>query len=323
MLQTTGLSNTAKFRLAAAYFLAGKKEVADDILKNLSSKVEDYKELANTYGSSTRDKAMILEVLTLVDKRDLALSVLKDISEELGSNEWCSTQTTAYALLAIAKFTGGNKDDLKEVNFEYKIDSGNLKSIVSSNPVAQEEIEVAYNKARTIAVKNVTKSPIFTRIILEGQPLAGDTTFASNRLNLKISYLLMDGNNLDINQLEQGTDFLAEVTLSHPGSRNEKYLEMELNQIFPSGWEIINTRLLNSQIFTSGDNPNYQDIRDDRVYTYYNLNPKQSKTFRVLLNASYLGKFYLPTVYSQAMYDNTINARIPGRWVEVISSGDK
>ncbi len=62
----------------------------------------------------------------------------------------------------------------------------------------------------------------------------------------------------------------------------------------------------------------YQDIRDDRVYSYYNLAPLATKTFVVELNATYLGKFYLPTLYTEAMYDNMINAKLPGKWVEVV-----
>ncbi len=62
---------------------------------------------------------------------------------------------------------------------------------------------------------------------------------------------------------------------------------------------------------------NYQDIRDDRVYTYFDLGANQSKTFRVQLNASYAGEFYLPAVVSYAMYDESISARVPGEWVEV------
>ena len=66
--------------------------------------------------------------------------------------------------------------------------------------------------------------------------------------------------------------------------------------------------------------PQYQDIRDDRVYTYFDIEPNQTKVFTILLNASYIGKYYLPTVYTEAMYDNTINARSPGKWVEVVKS---
>jgi uncharacterized protein YfaS (alpha-2-macroglobulin family) len=40
-------------------------------------------------------------------------------------------------------------------------------------------------------------------------------------------------------------------------------------------------------------------------------------------NASYLGRFYLPPVGVEAMYDATINARVVGRWVEVEQAGSR
>jgi len=48
----------------------------------------------------------------------------------------------------------------------------------------------------------------------------------------------------------------------------------------------------------------------------------REKEFVILLNAAYLGKFYLPTAYGEAMYNNMINARIPGMWVEIIRPGN-
>jgi uncharacterized protein YfaS (alpha-2-macroglobulin family) len=65
----------------------------------------------------------------------------------------------------------------------------------------------------------------------------------------------------------------------------------------------------------------YQDTRDDRVYTYFDLRQGKSSTFHVLMNASYTGRYYLPMVNVEAMYDGTINARVPGRWVEVVKPG--
>ena len=35
------------------------------------------------------------------------------------------------------------------------------------------------------------------------------------------------------------------------------------------------------------------------------------------LTATYPGRFYLPAVSCTAMYDNSVSAVIPGRWVEV------
>ncbi|MBL1214892.1 MAG: hypothetical protein HND52_16155 [Ignavibacteriae bacterium] len=320
LLSSTGLDKTTKFRLAAAYQLAGKPEVAEQLIKSLDYNIEDYSELGNTFGSALRDQAMILETITLMNKQSEGFTLVKAISEQLNDQRWLSTQTTAYALLAVGKFIG-NKNIEEKMNFEYSIDGKNSKAIKSPNLIVQEEIDFN-SEAKTISISNNASSPLFVRVIVEGRPITGDKTDASNKLFINAEYFLLDGKKIDPASIEQGTDFVAEVTLKHPGKYGRRYEQMELHQIFPSGWEIINTRLLNLDSFTGSDSPEYQDIRDDRVYTYYNLNSGQSKTFRLLLNASYLGRFYLPTVYSQAMYDNTINARKHGKWVEVVLPGE-
>ncbi|HNR74574.1 MAG TPA: hypothetical protein PKH83_09190, partial [Cyclobacteriaceae bacterium] len=118
--------------------------------------------------------------------------------------------------------------------------------------------------------------------------------------------------------LEQGTEFVATVTVFNPGMRG-LYKNLALNQIFPSGWEINNLRLTGDEgARITGDVPTYQDIRDDRVYTYFDLSARQSKTFKVMLTASYAGSYYLPAVSCEAMYDNNIYARKKGMVVEVV-----
>jgi alpha-2-macroglobulin len=180
-------------------------------------------------------------------------------------------------------------------------------------------LQVKYNetdivKHGNISFTNTGKSTLFVKVMVIGIPLIGDKIAASNGLSMEIKYKDMKGKEIQPDKLIQGTDFVAEIKMTNPGTRG--YLqEMCLNQIFPSGWEIHNTRMDE----TGGRNAaRYQDIRDDRVYSYYDLPNNMSKTFTIQLNATYLGKFYLPTVYSEAMYDNTINARVPGRWVEVV-----
>jgi hypothetical protein len=72
---------------------------------------------------------------------------------------------------------------------------------------------------------------------------------------------------------------------------------------------------------SKSDQPAYQDIRDDRVYSYFDLEPNHSLTFRIRLNASYLGRFYLPSVICEAMYDHTIGSCRHGQWVEIKEAG--
>ena len=121
---------------------------------------------------------------------------------------------------------------------------------------------------------------------------------------------------MDVSRLTQGSDFLAVVTVMNPSLL--RYKDMALTQIFPSGWEIRNTRLFDFKSSQEISVPNYQDFRDDRVLTYFDLSRGQSKTFVIPLNASYLGRFYLPGVYCEAMYDNSINAVQEGKWIEVV-----
>ena len=70
----------------------------------------------------------------------------------------------------------------------------------------------------------------------------------------------------------------------------------------------------------AADQPGYQDIRDDRVYTYFDIRTHGSNNYVIQLNAAYLGKYYLPAVYCEAMYDETVNSLIPGRWVEIVKT---
>jgi hypothetical protein len=55
------------------------------------------------------------------------------------------------------------------------------------------------------------------------------------------------------------------------------------------------------------------------VYTYFDLpTQKDKRVYRIYLNAAYAGRYYLPAVNCQAMYDSRIRAGAPGKWVEVI-----
>ncbi|MNX78441.1 hypothetical protein D3C86_1100320 [compost metagenome] len=161
---------------------------------------------------------------------------------------------------------------------------------------------------------------LFVRLILEGQPAAGQNNFLPNNpevLDMNVNYKLLNGKPLDPALLKQGTDFYAEVVVKNPGKMGY-YEQMALTQIFPSGWEIINTRVNDNESILAASPYTYRDIRDDRVFTYFNLRENETVTYKVLLNASYIGRYYLSAVQCEAMYNNSINATEGGKWVQVI-----
>jgi len=101
--------------LAAAYVKAGQPEAAKTLITSLSTAVKSYQEMAYTYGSDLRDKAIILETLTLLNEKTKGFELLKEISSALSNpNSWMSTQTVAWCLKSAGAFAGSErKGDLK------------------------------------------------------------------------------------------------------------------------------------------------------------------------------------------------------------------
>ena len=179
-----------------------------------------------------------------------------------------------------------------------------------------------------IELENRGKGLMYARVVITGTPTKGEEVAAENNLKIQVKYTNMSGEEIDVSRLEQGMDFMAEVTITNPNA-HEYVNDLALTQIFPSGWEIHNTRMDEGPNVHEADVPEYQDIRDDRVYTYFSLsrfssyNNHHSKTFRILLNAAYLGEYYLPAVKAESMYDNRINANEAGQWVKVVKPGEQ
>jgi uncharacterized protein YfaS (alpha-2-macroglobulin family) len=316
LLEKKDLSVSARWRLAAAYELAGKKEVAMQLLTTAPLSISPYTESDYTYGSDLRDKAMIVEALCLMNMKTKAAPLVKEISAALCNDAWYSTQSTSFAILAMARFTGNTQGI--GIRASLLLNTGQPEEIETKKPVLTREIEVIPGKKGVVQVINKGKSMLYARLILTGIPVRGDTTVAANNLKISVVYKFMKGEPVRPDILRQGTSFIAEVTVTNPGLRGN-YQQLALSQVFPSGWEILNSRSSETaQSNSAGSSFTYQDVRDDRVYTFFDLNAAQTKTFRVMLLAAYQGRFYLPTTSCEAMYDNTISARIPGRWVEVV-----
>jgi uncharacterized protein YfaS (alpha-2-macroglobulin family) len=233
----------------------------------------------------------------------------------MASEEWYSTQTTAYSLLALSKFIGNNK--FKGLNYQL-VENGKSKMIKSENPIHESELKFVSNKG-ALKIINQTQNQLFVKIKVDGIPLESDITEEQNYLTMKVKYLDMDENSIKPYVLEQGSDFIVEVEVYNPTSRN--FQNLALSQMFPSGWEIRNTRMDVNASQLLKDRPTYQDFRDDRVYSYFDLNRGETKKYRIILNASYLGEFYLPITHCEAMYDNEIFSRKAGGKVRVVKAG--
>ncbi|MBA3986827.1 MAG: hypothetical protein H0X63_09725, partial [Flavobacteriales bacterium] len=137
--ESKNLSNDAKWRLAAAYALAGQDRVAKELAQSANIDFQPQKYDYHTYGSPFRNRAMALETLVLINdpkQREVSVSLAKDLS----SSRWFSTQETSYALMALAKMVGKNGGKALEVSF---IQNGKSNTIKTHQAIAQREISFA------------------------------------------------------------------------------------------------------------------------------------------------------------------------------------
>jgi uncharacterized protein YfaS (alpha-2-macroglobulin family) len=319
-LKSKKLNTNAHWRLALAYQLAGQKENAKSMTKTLGTDVPAYKSLSGNFGSSLRDKAMILEAMVGINHpkmNEMALSVSNDISGE----KYPSTQTMAYALIALAK--SANLDSGSSFAFNWTI-NGKKQNATSNKPIYTTQIDIKEGENSLI----LTDAPfsLYPRIILSGIPALGEERSENNELMLQVDYFATtvveseEGPEtrytpLDPSNIKQGTDFIARITVNNGTKR--KMEELALSQLVPSGWEIHNE---GSGV---GEGYDYRDVKDARIDTYFDVDPSKKKVFEVKLHASYQGKFYLPLVSVEAMYDPTIFARERGMWINVLSQTDE
>ncbi len=313
MKEMKDLSNQARWQLAAAYAVNGKVKAAQELAFNVPTTVAPYRG-GSTYGSSGRDEAMILQTMILIGDMKNAFIQAQKVSKNLSDENYFSTQSTAYALVAmgmLAEKTSG------AIDYSWTLNDKKQDDVKSSKAIYQTQL--AKNPQNgTLSVTNNGTGILYVNLVSKSKPVKDTLPEVANNLRLNVTYTGLNGNPIDISNIKQGTDFIAEVKVSNI-SVSSDYTDLALTHIIPSGWEIFNERMIND-----GNNAKpsaaytYQDIRDDRVLTYFDLPRGTHKTIKVRLQASYVGSFVLPAVLCEAMYDTSAQAKTKAGRVSVV-----
>jgi len=314
MRETNRLDNTARWLLAAAYQLTGLGDVASELIRGADYHVSEYRHAGSTLGSPLRDKALILQSLSLMKRYDEAKPIADDIARELSADRWYSTQSLAFSLIGMGQFVG-NGVTTAPMTFTRTIGEGEAVNVGTNTPIHLQTLEKFSDSGEKLTLVNTTDRMLYATVTLSGIPRAGEEGSSRSGIGLDIDYTDAEGHRVDITRLRQGSDIIAHIKV-----RNHSDFTLEnlaLSHIVPSGWQIHNPRM------SAGENDqlpaiDYQDIRDDRVYTYFSLNRGETKTFKTQINASFLGHYYLPGIHVEAMYDATKHARSKGKWVDVV-----
>ena len=286
----------ARWLLAAAYALDGNRKVAEELTAQTAGtaapKADPYD---GTYNSPERQMAIVLMTQTLLGQREAAFRTTLKMSDILKKDKWLSTQSTAWMLNTLANFASTGQTGIDARIGREPIRSA--KSIASMPLTAPTE------------VKNTGTGSLHLVVSQSYTPGKGEEAEAASSLKIDVRYRDMNGAPLDPRSVAVSTDFYAVVTVTNT-SGYERYADLALTHIVPAGWEITSERDLSTVT--------YQDIRDDRVLSYFDLRSGESKEIPIKLTATYKGRYYLPSVCCEAMYDNSVRALRKGEWVEVV-----
>jgi len=315
----------AGWMLGLAYQQAGLPDIAEELLRTAGDRPDASGCESATCGSPTRDLAVLLLLRHRLGQQEQAWQLGERLARDLAQDTWYSTQATAWALLSLAQTFGS---DAGETRFFLRTGSAAEQPVATHRAVWMQALE-AYRPGE-LAVRNGGDRPLHASLGLRGVPAAGAERAESLGLTLDARFTDTAGKPLEIGSLPQGQDFVAQVTVRN--GTDQALENVALTQVIPSGWQIRNTRLEGASDPARLD---HQDIRDDRLVSYVSLDARQGSrrrgrtgrgaggagdtvTVRMLLNASFSGRFYLPGWRAEPLYDASVRASVAGRWVEVL-----
>jgi uncharacterized protein YfaS (alpha-2-macroglobulin family) len=312
--ESPDLTKLSRWLLAASFAASGRPEAAGDLLDVRNTTTES--EIQNYYyGSLVRDKAIILYTLILLKNEEQAFPLLKEICERFNSEEWYSTQSISWGLIAYMKYAEmlpGDKDGPVKISITFNGDKSS--QTILSKQVVSNDLKIK-NGSNALSVENNSDKPVYVTLTRKGVPLISDISGEAKGLAMKVDYFDMNLKPVVHTNLQQGTDFMMVVKITN--NTFSKVDNIALTQMVPSGWEIRNSRLFEANFGIKEGVFTYRDIRDDRVNTYFMLAQGETKSFVVILNAAYKGEFYQPSVWCEAMYTPNCYARIPGNKIRV------
>jgi len=310
--ENSKLNAKARWLLASAYQKAAQPDAAKALVQGLLPDVKPVKEVDRTFSSTLGDLGLQLESLVTLNKKQDANKLLEQIAAEMGGDRYQNTQGIAWALMAVSRYLGGDTSHFSAMLTQ----DGAVTEIKSDKPISSVKIAKA---DANISVKNTSGVKLFATLVTHGVPVAGNEQGMAKGLKLEVDYDVRDKkdskvwNSMKNQTLLQGSDIRIKVSISNTSNRNTENIALTIP--VAAGMEIASTT---EQTLTKAKY-DYRDIRDDRAHYYFSLKKDATKVFYLLANASYKGRYYLPAINVEAMYDGKMKARQKGQWINISS----
>lgn len=293
------LRDYSQFHLAGAFALSGDLNTAFSLLPTTVEPKEVKRQTGRNFDSSIRAKSIMLDVLAEVSPDHVAVPrLVKSLTESaLKRNRWYTTQENVFGFLALGKifrkqepgsYTGkvliGGQSYAdfgpKDHHFSGKDWSGKRVAI---------EIEGKGNCYYYWKAFGISRDPV---------------PEYDQELVVRRTYYTSGGEPIRNQPFRQGDLIVAKISCKALTQNLENVI---ITDLLPAGLEIENPRLESRAgvpwIGKRRYQPDYMDIRDDRLLLSTYLPRQKERNFYYALRVVTRGEFILPPVVGEAMYD--------------------
>ncbi len=290
------LSRDMVYVLAGSYALAGKWNSYYDLVPQSFASEKTARSNGGNFDSEFRADALMLNVLLDVDPANKQIPyIISHLANN--ANQLYNTQEQAFVFLALGKAAvKSQKSDVKVQVFAGDKQIGSYSG---------KDLTIQVSSGNKIKLKTSGSGSIYYFWSAEGVKSGGKVKEEDNFISARRTYYdLRSGRAITDNIFEQGQLLVCRLTISAGISGSEN---IAISDLIPSGFEIENPRLSESLNISwlpgKSFTPDYMDIRDDRIILFTSLNSGESKDFYYILRVVNLGKFQLPVLGAEAMYN--------------------
>ncbi|HIF14004.1 MAG TPA: hypothetical protein EYQ86_01145 [Bacteroidetes bacterium] len=291
------LSLDSKYLLACTYALAGKNEDYKNLLPSKFFGEESKKDSYRSFSSPVRDKALALNALIEINpEQEQVASLAQELSKDLKTRRYLSTQERAFAFLALGKLSKMTKNN--NVKARILADGEEVAVFDGKDLVINKGIE---NKM--VNIKTEGTGYLYVYHYTEGISVSGNIKEVDNLMQVRRQYYNRDGKIINQKNIQQNDLIVVQVSARTTNGSSIK--NVAITDLLPAGLEIENPRLstnLNLSWKPRNSRHDAMDVRDDRI-TYFTTLNSNWKRYHYVVRAVSKGKYKLGPVSGDAMYD--------------------
>lgn len=298
------LEPSARLFLASSYALSGQKKEAEKMLGKKSAPIKKIPGGNENYDSDIRNSALSLLAYTHTDPMSAsAASSAQTLLAELDKSPYFTTQEAGMSVLALAKYFE-TQPAAKEPSGSISADGRKIGEVKTKGSSVTKEISAGAK----ISVSNSGKSRLYVSWSAEGVPLA-DVKNTDSGIEVRVKMTDRNGKAIGT-KIKRGEAVTLTATIKpKAGKLRETVVTIPL----PAGLEPENIK---STAGETGEGNIRAEARDDRMILYISSLEK-TVTWKTKVRAVTEGKFTVPKVSAECMYDPAVRSLSGGGKLEI------